>query len=111
MEIVLGGDDIDAVTAERWGLLNRALPPDELTAFVDRLASRIASFPPGAVALAKQSILNAESMPLRDGLLEEAYLFQQTLRLPGTPEAMLEFLARGGQTRDGELRVADLMTD
>lgn len=111
MEIVLGGDDVDAVTAERWGLLNRALPPDELTAFVDRLASRIASFPPGAVALAKQSILNAESMPLHDGLLEEAHLFQQTLRLPGTADTMREFLARGGQTRNGEQRVADLMTD
>ena len=25
------GIDVDAETAERWGLLNRALPPDELT--------------------------------------------------------------------------------
>ena len=28
MEIILGGVDIDAVTAERWGYLNRALPPE-----------------------------------------------------------------------------------
>jgi enoyl-CoA hydratase/carnithine racemase len=109
MEIVLGGIDVDAATAERWGLLNRALPPDELTPYVDRLARRIASFPPGAVALAKQSVLNADDLPPREGLLEEAHLFQQTLRLPGTTERIREFLARGGQTREGELRVADLM--
>lgn len=109
MEIVLGGIDVDAVTAERWGLLNRALPPDELSSFVADFARRLASFPPGAVALAKQSILNADDLPPRDGLLEEAYLFQQSLRLPGTTARMREFLARGGQTRDGELHVADLM--
>lgn len=109
MEIVLGGVDIDAETAASWGLVNRCLPLDELTAYVDSLAQRIASFPPGAVALAKRSVLNATELEGDDGLLEEAYLFQQTLRLEGTTERMLEFLARGGQTREGELRVGDLM--
>jgi enoyl-CoA hydratase/carnithine racemase len=111
MEIILGGVDIDAETAERWGYLNRALPPAELTPFVDALARRIASFPPLAVARAKQSVLNAESMPLRDGLVEEAYLFQATLRDPRAQSAMRAFLAHGGQTRDPELRVADLVTE
>ena len=35
LEMILGCDDLDAATAERWGLLNRALPPAELRAFVD----------------------------------------------------------------------------
>jgi len=39
-----GGDDFDALTAERYGWLNRALPDVELDGFVDRLARRIASF-------------------------------------------------------------------
>ena len=30
LETILGCDDIDAVTAERWGWVNRALPSDEL---------------------------------------------------------------------------------
>jgi enoyl-CoA hydratase/carnithine racemase len=46
LEVVLGCDDIDAVTAERWGWVNRALPADEVRPFVQRLARRIASFPP-----------------------------------------------------------------
>ena len=37
MEVVLGGDDIDAAMLERWGWLNRALAADDLTPFVDRL--------------------------------------------------------------------------
>jgi len=102
MEIILGGVDIDAETAEAWGLLNRALPPDELRPHVTALAKRIAGYPPIAVAAAKASVANAETMSLHDGLLEEAYLFQQTLRDPEAQRRMRRFIEVGGQTRDGE---------
>lgn len=108
MEIVLGGVDVDAVTAERWGWLNRALPAGELTGFVDRLAARIAGFPASAVALAKQSTLNADAMEPTDGLIEEQFLFQRLMHTPDAQTRMRAFLAQGGQTRDGELRVAEL---
>jgi len=107
MEIILGGIDLDAETAERWGYLNRALPPDELRPFVDGLARRIAQFPAGAIARAKRSVCNAEELPLREGLVEEAYLFQQTLRDPEAQAAMRRFLEIGGQTREVEMRVAE----
>jgi len=110
MEIVLGSVDVDAETAERWGWLNRALPPADLDGYVDGLARRIAAFPPEAVALAKQSVLNAETA-LTDSLLDEGYLFQQTLRIPAAQDRMRRFLERGGQTRDGELRVGDLVAE
>lgn len=38
LEVVLGADLVDALTAERYGWVNRALPADELDAFVRRLA-------------------------------------------------------------------------
>jgi enoyl-CoA hydratase/carnithine racemase len=44
LEILLSGNDIDGDLAERYGYVNRALPDAELDAFVDALASRIASF-------------------------------------------------------------------
>src|SRR5437660_1718384 len=50
LEIVLGCDDFPADVAERYGYVNRALPPGELGPFVERLARRIASFPAEAVA-------------------------------------------------------------
>ncbi|MDA3038773.1 MAG: enoyl-CoA hydratase/isomerase family protein [Actinomycetota bacterium] len=107
MEVVLGGDDIDAAMLERWGWLNRALAADDLTPFVDRLARRLAGFSSGAVALAKAAVLAASPDPTT-GLLDEAYLFDQSLRLADTPDRMRRFLELGGQTRAGELRVGEL---
>jgi enoyl-CoA hydratase/carnithine racemase len=111
MEIILGGVDIDAVTAADWGLLNRALPPDELRPFVTGLAKRIASYPPNAVAMAKASVANTDTMSLHDGMLEEAHLFQKTLRDPEAQRRMLRFLEIGGQTREGETRLTELTVD
>jgi len=108
MEIVLGGVDIDAATAERWGWLNRALPAEELGEFVETLTRRIAGWPADAVALAKRSVLNSVTMTGSDGLIEEQFLFQQLMRTPEAQERMRSFLSTGGQTAEGESRVADL---
>ena len=104
MEIILGGEDLDAETAERWGYLNRIFAADEIGPWVARLARRIASFPPEAVRLAKAAVDGAES-PLAEGLPEEAYLFQCLLRTDGAQRNMQRFLEIGGQTREGELEV------
>ncbi len=108
LEIILGGDDLDAETAERWGLLNRALAADEIGGFVERLARRIASFPRQAVVMAKQSV-DAAELALADGLVEEAYLFQQTIRTNSAQSRMRRFLEEGGQTREVELNVGDVV--
>ena len=54
MEVILAGDDIDAETAERWGLLNRIFAEDEIDAWVAKLAARIASMPATALRTAKK---------------------------------------------------------
>jgi len=45
LEVVLGCADLPADLAERYGYINRALPPGEIGPFVERLAYRIATFP------------------------------------------------------------------
>ncbi|MEM9613328.1 MAG: enoyl-CoA hydratase/isomerase family protein [Actinomycetota bacterium] len=107
MEIVLGGDDIDGRTLYDWGWLNRLLPAERLRAHVEALATRIASFDPETVRLAKQAVL-AAGPDVRPGLIEESYLFQETLRTDAAQQRMANFLARGGQTREGERRVGEL---
>jgi enoyl-CoA hydratase/carnithine racemase len=107
LELILGCDDLDAATAERWGYLNRALPPAELRPFVDKLARRIASFPAPAIAAAKRATLASDASWER-GLIEESHLFQVLLRTPEAPRAMKKFLASGGQTRDGEKQLGKL---
>ncbi len=104
LEIVLGCDDVDAETAERWGYVNRALEPEELRPFVEKLARRMASFEPESIAHAKAAVTAAQPDPRR-GLLEEGHRFNQTLALDGTIERMEGFLAAGGQTRDFELEL------
>src|SRR5258707_6923801 len=42
LEIIIGSDDFDGETAERYGYVNRAFPDAKLDDFVDKLAGRIA---------------------------------------------------------------------
>ena len=107
MELILSGDDMDAETAERWGYLNRIFAPDAITPYVDNLARRIASFPPTAVRVAKESVNNSEK-PWLEGLFEEAYLFEGLLRTDAAQRNMQRFLEIGGQTREGESRMDEL---
>ncbi len=107
LEVVLGCDDVDADLAERWGWVNRTLDADTLWPHVERLAARIASYPPHAVAAAKASVLRAEQGVACD-LQAEGAAFQGTLSGPGTRAAMEGFLARGGQTPAGESRLGAL---
>lgn len=108
LEVILGCGDVPADVAERWGWLNRALPPEELDGFVEALARRIASFPAEAIALAKAAV-NAAELPTREGLLEEADAFNRTLAVPEARRRMARFLELGGQTRDVELDLARLL--
>lgn len=107
LEVILGCDDIDAATAERWGWVNRVLDSEAIGPFVDRLAGRIASFPAHAVAAAKASVVRAEGDVTPD-LLAEGDAFAGTLGDASTRRAMERFLAEGGQTADGERRLGAL---
>lgn len=101
LEVVLGCDDLDGATAELWGYVNRALPDVELRPFVDRLARRIASFPPEAVARAKAAVEAALPDPV-GGLLVEDQQFRMALSDPETADRMAAALALGIQTREVE---------
>jgi enoyl-CoA hydratase/carnithine racemase len=108
LEIILGCDDVPADLAERYGYVNRALPAHELGPFVERLAFRIASFPAEAIALAKTAV-DAAELSIREGLLEEAHCFNQTLATAAAERRMARFLARGGQTPEVERDLAALI--
>ncbi len=107
LEVILGCGDVDSATAEKWGWVNRALPSRELHAYVDGLATRIASFPSGAIAAAKASANNAFADPV-PGLCAEEWTFSRTLLDPQTIARMERFLDIGGQTRQVELDLTGL---
>jgi len=101
LEIILGCGDFSADEAERYGYVNRALPPEEIGDFVNRLAYRIASFPLETVALAKQAVALAER-GIEDDLVREEELFLQSVHLDSTRRRMATALAIGMQTADIE---------
>src|ERR1700680_1322037 len=100
LEIILGANDFDGGTAERYGYVNRALPDAELDGFVDALARRIASFDRRAVAAAK-NLVNHVSVPSADRLLAAITSFETALTWPETQQRIQALLKRGLQ-RDGD---------
>ncbi len=107
MQVILGCGDVDAATAAAWGWVNEVVPVDELGAYVDALARRIASFPAAGLAEAKASVLAAEPDPT-PGMLQEAQRFSRLLADPEALARMERFLEIGGQTRDVEVDLTGL---
>jgi enoyl-CoA hydratase/carnithine racemase len=107
-EIILGGDDFSADEAERYGWINRALPPAELAPFVARLARRIASYPALALQEAKRAIQSVSDSATESDLLTEQRAFDRLMADPRSERVprMKRFLARGVQTREGERDLA-----
>ena len=58
-ELLLTGDLIDAVEAERIGLINRVVPADRLALEVDALADRLARTPPEVMGPTKRMLNRA----------------------------------------------------
>ena len=101
LEIILGANDFDGDTAERYGYINRALPDEELDGFVDALARRIASFDRRPIAAAK-NLINQVSLPYADRLLDALNVFQTALMWPETQQR-IQALLKGGLQREGDL--------
>src|SRR6266446_9954369 len=96
LEIVLGAEDFDGDTAERYGYVNRALPDAELDRFVDALARRISSFDRAAIATAKR-LINDVSLPSSDSLLEGLTSFLPALTRPEQLKRVQALFKRGLQ--------------
>ncbi|MEJ8632851.1 enoyl-CoA hydratase/isomerase family protein [Streptomyces sp. MS2.AVA.5] len=115
LEIILGADDFDGDTAERYGWINRALPDGDLDGFVDTLARRLASFDRRPIESAK-NLVNQVSLPPIDRLLDGRNAFADALTWPETRQRVAALFARGLQ-QEGDLEnrfgahLTDLLDD
>jgi enoyl-CoA hydratase/carnithine racemase len=105
LEVLVGCNDLSAELAERYGYINRALPEDELTPFVENLAHRIASFPAHAVAHAKIAVDAGAFGSLAEGLLVEAHESDLSVASEVTQARVKEALRVGAETYQGELEM------
>jgi enoyl-CoA hydratase/carnithine racemase len=108
LEFILGCDELDAEIAERYGIVNRAVHPDQLEPLVSELAQRIASFPLEAIAKAKQAVDYGLGDPAT-GLAEESFLAGQLMATQEVRRRFPAILAAGAQTFEGELKLSQLL--
>jgi enoyl-CoA hydratase/carnithine racemase len=105
LEIVLGANDFDADTAERYGWINRAIPDAELDAFVAVFVGRVLSFDRQALRTAK-SIIDQIGLPDRAALQSTQDIFFQTFSWEGAKQRAPKLRERGiGQAGDFELKL------
>ncbi|WP_310474869.1 enoyl-CoA hydratase [Sandarakinorhabdus sp.] len=71
-ELSLSGNFLDAATAERWGLLNRVVPAEELVAAATRLAHDMATIAPGFSRGYKRLINDGYELPFGAAMALEA---------------------------------------
>lgn len=104
LEVTLGAQLFDAELAERYGLINRALPDDQIDLYVDALARRIGALSPQIIAAVKTAVNAAAAPTIVDGLSAENAAL---VPLFNVDAAVLthKLLAAGVQTRDGERRL------
>jgi enoyl-CoA hydratase/carnithine racemase len=105
LEVLLGCYDFSAELAEHYGYINRALPADELTPFVEALAHRMASFPAHTIAHVKKAVDIGAFGSLAEGLLVEAHESDLSVTSDVTQARVAKALKIGAETYEGELDV------
>jgi len=93
-ELVFTGDPISADEAARLGLVNHIVPPAQLMAEARKLAGRIASRAPVAVAKAKAAIHASQQLSLDEGLAFEVDRVAETFATPDRVEGMQAFVEK-----------------
>jgi len=108
LEVMLSAEDYDADLAERYGWINRALPADKLRDFVRTLAHRIARFPAAGRVVVKDRV-NAIALPSAEDIRRDSDLFLEGTRSREFQDQMQAAMKCGFQTRDAELKLAQLL--
>jgi 2-(1,2-epoxy-1,2-dihydrophenyl)acetyl-CoA isomerase len=100
-ELVLLADIISAADAEQMGLVNRVLPDDQLDAFVDDWARRLAAGPPIALAMSKRLLDNSMNVTLEEALDDEGMAQTVNFGTKDTIEAVMAFVEKRTATFKG----------
>jgi enoyl-CoA hydratase/carnithine racemase len=96
LEVLLGADDIPGDLAEVYGYVNRSLPDSDLDAFVDALATRIASFDKQAISETKH-LVDVASLPPDFEIAPEWDVCLASIMRPAAQERIRKLMERGFQ--------------
>lgn len=94
MEMLLLGEQMDATTAERWGLINRVVPAESLMETALDYASRLAALPPLALQACKELALRSRDMDRSVGLRLEQTMLRMLQFTEDSSEGVAAFAER-----------------
>src|SRR2546429_4233190 len=94
LEVLLGADDIPGDLAERYGYVNRSFPDADLDAFVESLATRIASFDKRALSETKR-FADVASLPPDYEIAPEWDVCIASIMRPAAQERIKKLLDHG----------------
>jgi enoyl-CoA hydratase/carnithine racemase len=94
MEMILTGNMIDAVQAERDGLVCKVVPADKLIEVSLEMANKISSFSRPVIGMAKETVNAAYELNLEEGLRFERRIFHSMFSLEDQKEGMSAFMAK-----------------
>jgi enoyl-CoA hydratase/carnithine racemase len=101
-EMILLGKRFNAQEALAYGLVNRVVPPDELSAAVAELAEKFLKLPPRTVGIAKRIINKGHNMTMRESQDLEIDARAELLGSPDLQEAIESFLEKRESRFTGE---------
>ena len=105
LEVLLGADDIPGDLAERYGYVNRSFPDADLDAFVESLATRIASFDKRAISETKRFV-DVASLPPDFEIAPEWDVCIASIMRPAAQERIKKLMDQGfHKTGDVENRL------
>jgi enoyl-CoA hydratase/carnithine racemase len=101
MEMLLTGDPITADVAADWGLVNRVVPPEDLTSATAALAARIASASPAVLRLGKRAFHANLDLPIADAYDHAAAVMAANAADDDAQEGFAAFLEKRPPTWRG----------
>ncbi len=101
MQMLLTGDLIDAATAVDWGLINDAVPLDELDDRVTVLAAHIAEASPMVLALGKRTFYEQVGLPQPDAYELASKVMTENAATDDAHEGISAFLEKRAPTWKG----------
>jgi len=94
LELILSGDRITADEAAAMGLLNRAVPAEELDAVVQAFAEKLASKPPRAMALGLEAFYAQSDMDYAAALPYLSEMLSKALSTEDALEGLTSFMEK-----------------
>ena len=94
MDMCLSGRILDAQEADRYGLVSRVVPNDDLLPQALRLADSIANFSAPALAAIKDCVNRAYESPLAEGVWFERQQLYARFATADAPEGLRAFVAK-----------------